>query len=370
MSERRRIPLAQPHVGVGEKQAVARVLDSGQFVLGQEVAAFERALAKRTKRAHGIAVSSGTVALELALWSLDIGEGDEVLVTGFGFVAAANAVARIGGIPVPVDVDRHTWNISLEDAAQAISGRTRAVISIDQFGLCAEASPLEAFAKQHGIFIIVDAACSLGGQDSAGLGAGSYGTLATMSFHPRKVITTGEGGAIICNSPLVAQRLRRLRNHGRSDTGEYIERGTNARMSEIAAAIGGVQLECVDSLLAMRRNLVASYQERLGSLVQKGLISWQIPPSGAIHSWQTFAILLEGGFDRNIVCRALVEQGIEAGPATFAFPRLACYANHPRTRAVPVVSLLHDRAIALPLFPQMASSDLQFVCDVLERVLQ
>jgi len=372
------IPLARPSIGDAEIAAAERALRSGRLVLGPENQRFEAALAERTGRAHAVAVASGTAALELGLWSLGIGAGDEVLVTAFGFAAAANAVARCGAVPVPVDVDSLTWNLDLESIRAALTARTRAIVSIDQLGLVAESAPLMRLAAEHGIPVIDDASCGLGGTDSAGVPGGGYGRLGTLSFHPRKLVTTGEGGAVVCDDPELAECLRQLRNHGQAGPGVFRRIGTNARLGEAAAAVGCVQLARLDDMLSERRALAAAYCERLASLRDAGTISWQVSTAGAKHAYQTFAIVLPDGCVREQVIRRLAARGIEVGAATYAFHRLDSFvgggkpeAEQPAgtRRPAPISDELHERGLALPLFVGMRPAELDRVCDALSEVV-
>jgi dTDP-4-amino-4,6-dideoxygalactose transaminase len=365
MSHAEIIPLARPSITDAERAAADRALSSGRLVLGPENLRFEAMLAARTGRTHAVCVSSGTMALELALWALGVGPGDEVIVTAFGFVAAANAVRRLGATPVPADVEPATWNLDPNAVAAAITSRTRGVISIDQLGLCAEAAALEAVTREHGVWLLDDAACGLGSTDSAGVPGGGYGRVATLSFHPRKVITTGEGGALLTDDDVLAASLRALRDHGQRRKGELARVGTNGRLGEVAAAIGTAQLDRLEAMLAERRLLARGYAQRLAKLVANERIFLQQPTHGAMHSYQSYAALLADGCDRDRISAALQAAGIETGPATYAFHRIATYAGSPP--AAPASDALHDRSISLPLYVGMRSGELDRVCDALAR---
>ena len=363
---RGRIPLARPAIGDAEVSAAERALRSGRLVIGPENQQFERSLATLTGRRHAIAVSSGTAALELTLWGLGIGPGDEVLIPAFGFVAAANAVARQGAVPVPIDVDPATWNVDVGALTAAVGEATRAIISIDQLGLVAEAAPLVGLADDAGLVLIEDAACALGGCDCQGVVGGGYGRAATLSFHPRKVITTGEGGAITCDDDDLAARLRALRNHGQVGPGEFVCVGTNARLGEPAAAVGNTQLARMEAMVAERRLIASGYQERLAGLRAADRLSWQVVPAEAVHTYQTFAVLLHEDCDRDRVCRLCDANDIEVGPATYAFHRIKSHARGGQAAAgLAVADALHDRGLALPLYVGMRSTELDRVCEVL-----
>ena len=363
------IPLARPSLGETELAAAERALRSGRLVLGPENLRFEEALAARCGRRHAVAVASGTAALELALWALGVAAGDQVLVTAFGFPAAANAVARAGATPVPVDVDGATWTMDAAGARDVLTRceRPRAIISIDQLGLPAESAPLERVQAASEVPVIADAACGLGGADSTGRPGGGSGRVAILSFHPRKMITTGEGGALLCDDDGLAAALRELRNHGQDAPGSFRRAGTNARLSELAAAVGCAQLARMDEMVAERRLLAEGYRRRLGSLARAGRLAWQEPAAGAVHAYQTFAVRLAAGVDRDRVRRALAAAAIESGPATYAFHRLP---PHQRGAAsMPEADALHDRSLAVPLYIGMRSAELDAVADALGEAL-
>jgi dTDP-4-amino-4,6-dideoxygalactose transaminase len=369
------IPLARPSIGDGELAAAERVLRSGRLVLGPENRRFEELLAGRCRRRHAVATASGTAALELALWAIGVAPGDQVLVTAFGFPAAANAVRRAGAAPVPVDVDGERWTLDPAAVRAALAGcsRPRAIVSIDQLGLPAEAAALDALERETGLPVVNDAACGLGGLDAAGAPGGSAGRIAVLSFHPRKVVTTGEGGAVLCDDDELAAVLRELRNHGQDSPGSFRRIGTNARLAEVSAAIGSAQLARLDEMLAERRLLAEGYRRRLAPLARAGRLSLQEPAPGTMHAYQTFAIRLAPGIDRDRVRRALADAAIESGPATFAFHRIHPHAEladpPPPTPPTPEADALHERSLALPLYIGMRSAELDAVTAALEAAL-
>lgn len=383
-----RIPLARPAVGDLEHAAVARVLASGRLVLGPENLRFEATLAAAAGRRHAVCVSSGTTALELSLWALGPrdaaagahhtpAEAPEVLVPAGGFPAAAHAVLRLGARPVLVDIAPGTWTMDLDAARAAITPRTRALVSIDTLGLVPEAEPLEALCRDAGITLIADAACSLGGRDSQGRPGGGYGALAIYSFHPRKVITTGEGGAILCDDDDLAGAIRALRHLGQSAPGQFALPGTNARMPELAAALGSAQMTRLGAMLRERRLLVDGYRERLARLHAAGKLTWQEAPPGAEPAHQTCAVLLAEHPrlpSRDQVRAYLADAGIESQIAIYALHRLdsvrpALPPSAPAGAAFPVAETVARCGLALPLYIGMRSAQLDRVCDTLAEVL-
>jgi dTDP-4-amino-4,6-dideoxygalactose transaminase len=361
------IPLARPSITDSERSAAQRVLSTSQLTGGPEGLRFESLLAKQTGRRHALATSSGTSALELALRTLSLEAGDRVLVTAFGFPAAANLIADRGAIPVAVDVDEHTWLMDFALARKAICARTKAVVTIDQLGAVTRAADILALEADTGVPVISDAACGFGGSDQDGKPAGSAGRFSTLSFHPRKVITTGEGGAIVCDDEALNDRLRSLRNHGQVGGGKFSEAGTNARLSELSCAIGLAQLARLQSMLMERRMLVEGYKQRLATLAEKHLLAWQELPEGAVHANQTFAVRLSAEHKRDEVVAKMAARGIACGAATYSFAEIEIHKNcgdAANARA------LHERALALPLYLGMRSGELDRVSDGLREALQ
>jgi dTDP-4-amino-4,6-dideoxygalactose transaminase len=377
-----RIPLARPAMGDPEHAAAARVLESGRLVLGPENLRFEATLAAAAGRRHAVCVSSGTTALELSLWALGLADASprqasaeppEVLVPAGGFPAAAHAALRAGARPVLVDIAPGTWTMDLDAARAALTPRTRALVSIDTLGLVAEAEPLEALCRDAGVALIADAACSLGGRDSQGRPGGGYGALAIYSFHPRKVITTGEGGAILCDDDGLAGAVRTLRHLGQSAPGQFALPGTNARLPEIAAAIGSAQMTRLGAMLRERRLLVEGYRERLGRLRAAGKLTWQEAPPGAAPAHQTFAVLLAEHLrlpSRDQVRAYLADAGIESQIAIYALHGLdSVRPALPAGATFPVAEAVARCGLALPLYVGMRSAQLDRVCDTLAEVL-
>ncbi len=317
------------------------------LVMGAQVAAFEARLAEATRRKHAIAVGSGTAALELALEALDIREG-EVLCPDLSWPSPAHAIVRSGASLRLVDIDRHTWNVTPDAIAAARSEATRAAIVIDQFGNPAPTPALEAALS--GLPVIVDAACSLGArfEDRP---AGSFGTVACMSFHPRKLITTSEGGVCLTDDDDIAARLRMLRNHGVSGPGTFSQAAGNQRMSEMSGAMGVAQMDRLSAILERRRALATRYRS---AFVGLGV---QQPPEGGKSNWQTFGVVLDDHLDRDTVIARMREQGIEAGRLSYALHRLGSLAEHHAGGPFPVATRVERQGLALPLHPLLSEPD-------------
>lgn len=352
------IRLAKPWIGEDEQRAVAAVLESGQLVQGALVERFEQAVGALVGRKHAIAVSSGTAALQLALKVLSIGASDEVLCPALSWPSPAHAV-RVAGAKVQfVDVDADEWN-STEDALRsARTGETKAAIVIDQLGNPARAAAIRDALGS--LPIIEDAACALGSRFPNGP-CGSLGKISCLSFHPRKILTTGEGGMCLTDDDDMADQLRMLRNHGQL-RGEFVVAAGNYRMTEIAAALGLAQLQRLDNIVARRREIAATYQESL-----TGVVDMQRSPAGAESNFQTFGVILPQGRDRNAIRDRMRERGIEAGLLSFAIHKLGSFAGS--HASMPVAEHIAARGLALPLFPQMRNAEAQEVVRVLLGVL-
>ena len=374
MPTRLEIPLCLPPIGETEIAAAVAVLRSGWLLMGERCAELEEALARACGRRHAVVVSSGTQALLLALQVAGVTAGDEVVVPDFTFPATASAAALLGARPVVVDVLPTTWNLDAAQAAAAVGPRTRVVMPVDQLGLPADEADLRAAQVGNGVRIVVDAACSIGARDAAGRPAGARGELACLSFHPRKTVTTGEGGAVLCDDDELARRLRRLRNHG-LESGDFQEPGYNLRLTDFQAAMGLGQLARLEEMVDARRAIAARYRERLEPLARAGRLRFQ-EPAGAHHPYQTMAIALAppgpreipGAQGRSMVHRdavraALAERGIEAGLAGWALHRTRAY-QAPASR-FPIADELFATGISLPCFPELPLASVDRVADAL-----
>lgn len=352
------IRLAKPWIGEDEQRAVAAVLESGQLVQGQLVERFELAVAAFVGRKHAVAVSSGTAALQLALKLLQVGPGDDVLCPALSWPSPAH-VARAAGAKVRfVDIDPDEWNSGPEAFREARSDATKVAIVIDQFGNPARAAQIsEALGS---LPIIEDAACALGSRfpDAP---CGSLGQISCMSFHPRKILTTGEGGICLTDDDDIADQLRMLRNHGQLG-GQFVVASGNYRMTEIAAALGLAQLNRLDNIVTRRRELAALYRKLLPPELRL-----QQTPEGAESNYQTFGLVLPQGIDRNATVAALRERGVEAGLLSFAIHKLGSFAGN--DASLPIAELVATRGMALPLFPQMRNAEVEQVAAVLKGVL-
>lgn len=353
------IPLSRNSLGPLEEQAVIEVIRSGFLVQGLHVSAFEEALRRRLGVKHAVACSSGTAALHLALWAMGIGPGDEVVVPALTFPAPANVTAALGATPVFADIEPDTWNVSPQSVAAVMSARTRAVIVVDQFGVPADVRGIAGVADCP---VVEDAACALG-STLAGVACGALGPVATLSFHPRKVVTTGEGGMVLCGEAAMVEKLVARRNHGMSTQPPYAVAGLNYRMMEVAAAMGRVQLDRLDGFLEVRRTLAGVY-DRLVPLTKQAV------PEGATVNHQTYGVLLPEGTtveDRDRIVATLRRSDVEAQILSFANHLLPAFAAS--GQKAPVAETIARRGIALPMHPAMSVEDAEQVAKVLAGIL-
>jgi perosamine synthetase len=375
-TQQRSIPIAVPSLGEEEWEALREPLESGWLTQGPKVAAFEQAFAERHSVAHALATTSCTTGLHLALVALGIGPGDEVLVPAFTWVATANVVRYCGAEPVFVDVDPVTYNVDPGDLAAKVTPRTRAALPVHLFGLCADMDAVRA-ALPDEVLVIEDAACAAGGHYH-GRPAGSLGHVGVFSFHPRKSITTGEGGMLTTNLDDVAERARRLRNHGAAVSEEerhrgpqpyllpaFEELGFNYRMTDLQAAVGLVQLGKLDAFVAERDRWARWYAEELADLEW---LRTPAPPADYGHAWQAYVTVVgdDAPADRNSLMKALQERGISTRPGTHAVTELDLYREHAGTCSV--ASFLDERTMALPLHNKMTQDDYAYVVAQLRQL--
>ena len=379
---RRDIPIAVPAVGEREWESVREPLMSGWLTQGPKVHEFETRFANRHRVQHAIASTSCTTALHLTLVALRIGPGDEVIVPSFTWVATANVVLYCGAKPVFVDVDPDTFNIDPQAAAAAVTERTRAAIPVHLFGLCADMDALRSGLPDD-VHLVEDAACAIG-SEYHGVPAGGLGDAGCFSFHPRKIITTGEGGMVTTHDSELAARIDSLRNHGASIPEEVRHRsaapyempefnvlGFNYRMTDVQAAIGLSQLDRLDGLLTRRGELAQLYREALAD------VDWlRVPrvPEGFRHSWQSFVVKLEpdSPVEPDELMARLLERGVSTRPGTHAVPGLRLYRERlgEDLSAYPAAAMLEHRTVAIPLHNRMSGDDVEYVVEAIHEAVR
>ena len=384
------IPVARPWIGEAEAEAVRRPLLSGWVTQGPEVAAFEREFASCVGAKYACAVSSCTTALHLALLAVGVRPGDEVVTVSHSYIATANSVRYCGATPVFVDIQPETYNIDPGLIESAISPRTRAILCVHQMGMPCDLEAILEIAHRHSLSLVEDAACAIGSEvrwNNRWERIGKpHGDIACFSFHPRKVITTGDGGMITTGSSEWDKQFRLWRQHGMSvpDTVRHAAKevvfeshpvlGYNYRLTDIQAAVGREQLTRLPEIIERRRSLGRRYLQLLAEIRGIGLPE---EPSWARSNWQSFCIRLPGECDQRTVMQKMLDAGIATRRGVMCAHREPAYVREPwacaasrsgcdRPPGLGESEKAQDQAIILPLFHQMTEKDQDRVADVLK----
>jgi dTDP-4-amino-4,6-dideoxygalactose transaminase len=356
------IRLAKPLLGEDERLEIDSVLASGYLSRGSKVVEFEEAVAAYHDVKHAISVSSGTAALHLSLLALDLSPSDEVIVPDFTFPATANAVVLAGAKPILCDVRLDSFNLDPEEIMRAISPSTKVIMPVHQFGLAADMDVITNLAQERAIAIVEDAACSLGAEFK-GKKCGTFGLVSCFSFHPRKIVTTGEGGVVVTNDDQLAGKIRALRHHGIVN-GDFQYAGFNYRMSDLNAALGVAQMRRVTDIIKSRRDLAAAYTCALSQIA--GI---RVPQDldNSKHTYQSFVVLLDNFFDRNEAIRALHGRGVEATIGTYAVHLTKFYSERSEfsEERLRRSTTAYRQCLALPMYPEMSMDQVRFVCESL-----
>ena len=378
------IPITRPLIGDPEVEAVSRVVLSGWLTQGPEVAAFEQEFAHAVGAPHACAVSSCTTALHLALRGVGVGDGDEVITVSHSFIATANAVRYVGARPVFIDIEKGGFNMDPDLVEQAITSRTRAILCVHQMGMPCNLAQIAEIARRRNLPLIEDAACAIGSRilwhgEWERIGK-PHGTVACFSFHPRKVLTTGDGGMLTTTDPQLDAKFRLWRQHGMSipDTvrhgarrvthESYPEVGYNYRMTDLQAALGRVQLGRLKTIVCESRRLADLFASRLSFIKD---LSLPVEPDWARSNWQSFCILLPPNIDQLWAMQVLLDQGIATRRGIMNAHLEPAYKGVSAARVAGSLArseAAQARGLIIPLFPQMTEADVDRVCAALTVV--
>jgi len=384
-----KIPISRPYFGIEEELAVVEPLRTGWVVQGPKVAEFEKSFASYTGATHALATTSATTALHLALIALGVGPGDEVILPAFTWVATANVIEMQGAKPVFVDIQLETFNIDVNKIERSITARTKVILPVSLFGISCDIDPIMRLAAKHGLRVVEDDACATGAwyHDHH---AGTRADIGSFSFHPRKAITTGEGGMVITADQSLATQVQSLRDHGasKSDLSRHLGAksyilpdfnivGYNYRMTDLQGAVGVVQMTRLKGILERRSAIAQRYDEELNGL---GWLRPPIIPAGYRHGYQSYVCLFRPELptmrnikklhdQRNALMDSLEEAGVATRPGTHAVHMLGFYAEKYgiRPEEYPNAYIADQLTLALPLFSQLTSEEQEFVIDCLAR---
>lgn len=363
------IPQVSPWLGEDEQTAAAQAIADNWITEGPRCAAFSQQLNELMGAAYGVFAPNGTLALLLGLLALGIGPGDEVLVPDITFVGSATAVAMAGATPVFVEVTSHTYQIDIAACASALSPRTRAVMPVHLYGMCADMDAVMAFARQHGLFVIEDAAQAIGVR-YRGQHAGTFGDVGCFSFFADKTITTGEGGYVVCRDAAVYERLRLLRNQGRLDRGSFVHQaiGYNFRITDVQAAIGLAQLAKLDQIIGRKQAILGWYKQELALVPDVRIVP--VEPGSEYVPFRVIVLCPQAHDLMAYMSRAGVQ------PRTFFYPlhRQPCFAHLDKAQGGPLdlddrhfpnAIRGYERGVSLPVFPTLSREQVHVVCDTI-----
>jgi perosamine synthetase len=365
------IPLMVPDIRQEDIQAVVDVLNSGMLVQGQKVEDLESSISNYLGSKHAIVVSNGTASLHLALISLNIGPGDEVIIPAFSYIATANVVELVGAKPIFVDIEIESFNINTNLIKEKITKNTKAIIPVHEFGLTCNISEIIDIAKENGLFVIEDAACALGATENNKF-AGTLGDIGSFSFHPRKAITGGEGGVIVTNNDELAKKLKILRNHGIEiidNKMEFVVAGYNYRMTDFQAALILSQFKRFSEILDKKEYLAKMYEQNLKSINQ---ITIPAVNKNKKHTWQSYHIILNDKINRDLIIEDLKKIGIGSNYGAQCIPAQKFYQekyNIECLKHFPNALRAYKQGLALPLYERINNTEIIRVSTQLKKLL-
>lgn len=364
------IPLASPDIRDEDIEAVVNVLKSGQLVQGKEVENLEVELSKFLNVPYCVMMANGTSTLQLSLVALGIGRGDEVIVPAFSYMATANVVELVGAKPIFVDIDINTFNINPQLIEEKISSKTKAIMVVHEFGLCADMNLIIDLCESHGLYLIEDAACAIGAKYNSRF-AGSFGVAGSFSFHPRKAITSGEGGAVVTFDKSMANKLKTLRNHGidalKPGVMDFILPGFNFRMTDFQAALLQSQLKRLDFALNRKRDIATRYLNELKNedLTLPSVQNYSLP------SWQTFHILLSNHLNQSAIILKLREFGIGTNYGAQCMPEQTYFKNkygYNSNKEYPNAFRAFTNGLAIPLYEKLSDDQVTYIIDTINSL--
>jgi perosamine synthetase len=374
------IPIAKPYLTEQDAQAAYDAIMSGWITQGPRVQEFEEKFASYTGAKHAVAVSNCTTGLHLAMIVAGIQAGDEVICPSMSYIATANSIMYVGATPVFAEVHPETYNLDVADVEKRITGKTKAVLLVHQIGMPADIDTFSALCKKHNLILIEDAACAAG-SSYKGKKIGSHSDLVCFSFHPRKVISTGDGGMVTTNNDAYAERMKLLRQHGMSVNAgarhgatkiifeDHLEVAYNYRMTDIQAAVGIQQLAKLDWIVEERRKIAQRY---LSELADIECIRLPREEDGYFTNWQSFSIYLKENapLSRNELMQALLDKGIASRRGVMTSHRETAYKSQCAGLSLPRTEDACDRSIIIPLYVPMNQEDISCVVDTLVNLLQ